>query len=346
MARQAADRIRTDFPRFSPAPVTVVLPSADRRNDVARYARAISSVPGVVRVDTWTGSYAAGGRLAPASSVGFRAGGGSWLDVGIRADPSSEAARRVVTAIRGLPAPGPSLVGGDSALLVDTLATLGARLPAAVLVMLASLFLVLFLYTGSLVVPVKAAVAAALSLTASLGALVWVFQQGHLQALVGHFTVTGRLEVTMPVVMFCIAFGVSMDYEMFLLARIKEEYDLTGDTAGAVARGLQRNGRVITAAALTVATILGVLATSGLVFLKMLGVGLALSLIIDATVVRCVLVPAFMRLAGDLNWWAPPSLQRLRVRLAGPEEPVQRIPALRSSRRTRCVSSPARSRAR
>jgi RND superfamily putative drug exporter len=145
--------------------------------------------------------------------------------------------------------------------------------------------------------------------------MVWIFQDGHLSGLLG-FTATGQLDVTMPILMFCVAFGLSMDYEVFLLSRIKEEYDATGDNAHAVATGLARTGGLITAAALLLAISFAAFGVSGMSFLKLMGIGLALAVLVDATVIRGLLVPAFMRLAGTANWWAPAPLRRLHDRWA------------------------------
>ena len=168
--------------------------------------------------------------------------------------------------------------------------------------------------TGSVLVPVKAIVLNVLSLGATFGAMVWIFQDGHLPGLLG-FTATGTLDTTTPILMFCIAFGLSMDYEVFLLSRIKEAHDLTGDTNLAVVTGLQRTGRIMTAAAAVLAVTFIAFSTSGVTFIKLMGVGLTLAILLDATIVRALLVPAFMRLAGDANWWAPAPLRRLHQRI-------------------------------
>jgi RND superfamily putative drug exporter len=171
------------------------------------------------------------------------------------------------------------------------------------------------MFTGSVVVPVKAVALNLLSLSAAFGAMVFVFQQGHLTWLVGDPLVTGTLEVTIPVLMFCVAFGLSMDYEVFLLSRVKEEFDATGNNTEAVLAGLQRTGGIITSAAVLIAIVLVAVASSELQFLKLLGVGLTLAVLMDATLVRGVLAPALMHLAGRANWWAPPPLRRLHARI-------------------------------
>src|SRR5262249_22218245 len=152
------------------------------------------------------------------------------------------------------------------------------------------------------------------SLTATFGAMVWIFQDGHLQGLLD-FTPTGTIAVVMPILMFCIAFGLSMDYEVFLLSRVKEEHDHGADTSTAVARGLEHTGRLVTAASILIAVVLLALATSGVSFIKMFGVGLALAVLVDAFIIRSTLVPAFMTLAGGANWWAPRWLRRIHDRI-------------------------------
>jgi RND superfamily putative drug exporter len=184
------------------------------------------------------------------------------------------------------------------------------------------MLLVLWLFTGSIVIPLKALVLNLLSLSATFGAMVWVFQEGHLPWLVGHPIVTGTLDTTTPILMFCVAFGLSMDYEVFLLSRIKETYDATRDNTQAVAVGLERTGRLVTAAAALIAVVWIAFISSGVTFIKMLGLGMALAVIVDATLVRGILVPAFMRLAGDWNWWSPRPLRRLYARVGLREAPA------------------------
>lgn len=316
-AQVAANVLRDQFRQAQTSPDVVVLPDLDpgtRGDALAAYARRLSLVPHTVRVDGAAGGFAAGRQVAPAAA-GHTAprGGGTWLSVLSDTDPSSAAGERHARAVRAVPAPGPgrALVGGAAANQVDTKDVLAARLPWAGGVIAASMLVLLFLFSGSVVIPVKQLVLNVLSLTASFGAMVYVFQDGHLKWLVGDFVSTGRLEVTVPILMFCVAFGLSMDYSVFLLSRIREEYLATGDTTRAVAFGLERTGRLITAAALVVATVLGALATSQLSILKLLGAGLALAVVVDATLVRGLLVPALMRLLGGRNWWAPGPLRRL-----------------------------------
>ena len=166
---------------------------------------------------------------------------------------------------------------------------------------------------GSVLVPVKALVLNVLSLSATFGALVWIFQEGNLSGPL-NFTATGTLDSTLPVLLFCVAFGLSMDYEVFLLSRIKEEYDLTGDNTRSVSMGLQRTGRIVTAAAAVLSVVLIAFATSSVTILKVFGIGMTLAVLLDATLVRGILVPAFMRLAGNANWWAPRWMRRIYER--------------------------------
>ncbi len=175
-------------------------------------------------------------------------------------------------------------------------------------------FVILFLMTGSVIAPLKATVLNVLSLSVMFGALVWLFQDGNLSDLIG-FTPQGSFELSIPILMFCVAYGLSMDYEVFMLSRIKEEYDRTGDNAGSIAVGLQRSAPLVTAAALVLAFSFAVYATGQVVLLQMLGIGMALAVIVDATVIRGVLLPSLMRLTGRWNWWAPAPLRRLHDRI-------------------------------
>jgi putative drug exporter of the RND superfamily len=317
--RQVQDQIDRDFPHTSTSPVIVLAPSlgAPRAHLLAidAYARTLSRLPTVTQVDALTGSYNGGRQVVgPAKpNAQYAAARSTWWSVVTSAPAISPRAESLVASIRSLPAPVPVLVGGPSAQLTDEKSALASRLPlAAALIVLVTL-VVLFLFTGSVVVPVKAVIMNLLSLTATFGAMVWIFQEGHGAGVLG-FTPTGTIDTTSPIIMFCIAFGLSMDYEVFLLSRIKEEYDLSGDNERSVALGLERTGRIITAAAVLVAVVFLAFATSRITFIKLFGVGLAVAVLMDATLVRGVLVPSFMRLMGDLNWWAPAPLRRFYQR--------------------------------
>jgi RND superfamily putative drug exporter len=210
-----------------------------------------------------------------------------------------------------------ALVGGQAAWIVDVRHALHVHTPAMIAFIALAMTVVLFLVFGSLVLPLKAIAMNLLSLTASFGAIVWVFQDGRLTSLFA-FEPLGTTEASVPVLMFAIVFGLSMDYEVLLLSRIREEYLATGDNSRAVARGLARTGRLITSAALLLVVVVLCFATSRLVLIKTLAVGIAVAVFLDATVVRSLLVPATMRLLGDWNWWAPNTLARLWERVGGP----------------------------
>jgi MMPL family len=212
-------------------------------------------------------------------------------------------------------------------------ASLGATLPWMALLTGVSTFVLLFLAFGSVVLPVKAIVMNVLSLSATFGVVVWIFQWGHLSGLL-QFTPTGSIDPTMPILMLAVIFGLSMDYEVFLLSRIRERYDQTGDNTAAVASGLQRTGGLITSLALLLIVVVGAFSASGITFIKLMGVGMIVALLVDATVIRVLLVPATMRLLGRANWWAPRPLRRLyagtgsrkRLRPNGPGFPSNHPP--------------------
>ncbi len=202
-------------------------------------------------------------------------------------------------------------------------------MPYAIALIALATFIVLFLFTGSVVLPIKALVLNTLSLSATFGAMVWVFQEGHFGSIFNDLTTTGTLVPTMPPLMFCLAFGLSMDYEVFLLSRIREAWLESGQTPAdnthAVALGLGRTGRIVTAAALLMAIVFAGMAGSTVSFMMLFGTGLTLAVLMDATVVRGILVPAFMRLAGRWNWWAPRPLARLHQRIGLAEAPAGAI---------------------
>ena len=310
--RQAGDIMRTEFSGRESGTLTVALPDSEQ---VADYAATLSTLDSVARVDSTAGVYVDGEQVVAASeaTARFAAGGGSWLSVIPTVDPFSPEGEQLVRDVRETDAPGTTYVGGLAASGLDTKASLADRLPWALGIIGLSTFILLFLFTGSVVVPIKALVLNLLSLSATFGAMVWVFQEGNLSGILD-FTPTGHLEMGVAILMFCIAFGLSMDYEIFLLSRIKEEYDRTGDNALAVERGLQRTGGIITAAALLLAIVFIAFATSGVSTIKLMGLGVALAILMDATLVRTLLVPAFMKLAGDWNWWAPTPFRRLHDR--------------------------------
>jgi RND superfamily putative drug exporter len=308
-ARQVAEALATEFDGNQSEQFAVVLPGTDAEGAdaeaVATFTDQVEAVDGVA--DVTIGS----------------ADAGSWLTVVPSVALVSSEGEDLVDGIRDIEAPFEFGVEGDAAELVDTKAAIYDRLPLALAIIGITTFVLLFAVFGSLLVPLKAIVLNLLSLTATFGAMVWIFQEGHLSSVLD-FTATGQLDVAVPILMFCIAFGLSMDYEVFLLSRIKEEHDRTGDNTQAVAAGLASTGRLITAAALVLAITFAAFVTSGMSFMKLMGLGLALAIIIDATIVRALLVPAVMRLAGEANWWAPGPLRRLQrrwgIREAAPQE--------------------------
>ncbi|WP_280496390.1 MMPL family transporter [Nocardia asiatica] len=314
-SRQVGDALRTEFPQADPVAGTTIVLDGYRGDDAALggYAAELSKVDGVPAVLSGAGVYAGGARVA-AAPPGMSNDTGTYLNVATKLDPFSPAGERQLEEIRAIPAPGEALYGGAAAANADSLDALAARLPLAAALIALTTFIVLFLFTGSVVLPIKALLLNTLSLAAAFGAMVWVFQEGHLSGLLG-FTPVGYLVPTMPILMFCLAFGLSMDYEVFLLSRVREEWLATHDNTRAVAVGLARTGRIFTAAALLMAIVLGALVTSKVAFMQLLGLGLTLTVLADATIIRGLLAPALMRLLGRANWWAPAPLARLHAKI-------------------------------
>ncbi len=320
--RQVDETVRRDLGDSELGAVTVVasrtsvVGNADARAAIVdRYAVGLSKLTGVARVDAATGMYFHGQKVPgpPGYTDRFSTpdGSGTWLSVVPTVEPFSVAGQHLALAVRRVRAPFPVLVGGLSAQLVDSTASLTSRLPLALGLIALVTFLLLFALFDSILVPLKALVLNVLSLSATFGPMVWIFQDGHLAKLLG-VTATGTLLAPVPILFFCVAFGLSMDYEVFLLSRIKEEHDLGAANCDAVARGLGRTGRIVTAAAVLMSVVFLALVTSQISFIKLFGVGLTLAVLMDAFLIRGILVPALMRLAGEANWWAPAPLQRLR----------------------------------
>jgi RND superfamily putative drug exporter len=286
-------------------PVVVLADAGADRAGLAAFAERVAALDGVAAV----------GQPRPLS------GGAHVLEVLAEGGGTDAAASRLVGAIRSLPAPFGVQVTGDAASLADYRAVLAERLPLAAALVALATFTLLFAFTGSVVVPVKAIVMNVLSLGASFGALVWVFQDGHLAGLLGAEGV-GAIDPTVPVLTFAIVFGLSMDYEVFLLSRIKEAWDETGDNDLAVALGLRRSGRIVTSAALLLVVVFAGFMAAGMLTIKQVGLGTVLAVVLDATVVRMLLVPATMKLMGRWNWWAPAPLGRLHRRVGLEERPA------------------------
>ncbi|MDT0307365.1 MMPL family transporter [Streptomyces sp. DSM 44917] len=329
----AQEIIREGFESSATATVEVVARSADPSREadataLADYAGRLSVLPGVSYVDTPVGTWEDGELLVsptPAHAMRTTAGMShvsvvpeSGIEVG-----TPEAAV-ILSGARDLAgqerfAGFDALVGGSEAELQDSKDAISSRLGWAALIIVGASLLLMFLLTGSVLLPVMSVVLNALSLTAMFGVVVWVFQDGNLSGFLG-FTATGTIEVTLPVLMFCVAFGLSMDYGVFLLSRITEEHRRGADRREAIVAGVQRTGGVITAAALILSVVLVAIGTSRITNTKMLGLGVALAVIVDSTVVRGLLVPAVMRLGGAATWWAPGPLRRFQERFGLREE--------------------------
>ncbi len=320
--RVVQEALNRDFPGNVTAPVESVAEftgpvagSPRRAAALAAYTARLRAVPGVTGAEV----------------TGLR-GDVARVDMRYAPDPLSAQARAIVSRVRAVPPPAGArvYVGGQTAQLADALSSLARTLPWMALVMAGVTFILLFLAFGSVVLPVKAIVMNLLSLSATFGAVVWIFQYGHLSGLL-QFTPAGTIDPTMPILMLAILFGLSMDYEVFLLSRIRERYDQTGDNVTAVASGLQRTGGVITSAALLLVVVIGAFSASGITFIKLMGVGMIIALVVDATIVRVLLVPATMRLLGRANWWAPGPLRRVYARYGIAErdepEPARSPPA-------------------
>ncbi|MGW4743880.1 MMPL family transporter [Streptomyces sp. NPDC004290] len=296
-SRVVQDQLRDGFPGSPGGGLTVLAEGEATPAQYAGYRERLAALDGVARAE---GPVTAGR-------------GSAYFTVVPEGETVGADAQRVVGELRAAEAPFKTTVTGPAAVLVDSKDAIADRLPwAAGIIVLVTLLLV-FLLTGSVVVPLQAVLLNALSLTAMFGAVVWVFQEGHLSGLLG-FTSTGDIETTLPVLMFCVAFGLSMDYGVFLLSRIKEEYDATGDHEHSVRFGLRHTGGLITAAAVILAVVMVAIGTSRVTNTKMLGLGVALAVLMDAMVVRSLLVPSVMKLTGRLTWWAPGPLRRFHDR--------------------------------
>ena len=297
-ARVVDDALTREFPPNRTDPVIVAVQAGPRdQAAVERYARRLGQLRGVV----------APPRVQSARDL-YR------IDLAGRGRPLGEPAKELVRRVRAVDAPFPVRVGGQTAAFLDQQEALGASLPIALAILAVTTLVILFVMTGSVVLPLKALLMNALTLSAAFGLLVLIFQEGHLEGLLG-FTSQSALESSQPVLLFAVAFGLSTDYGVFLLTRIKEAHDRGAPNEEAVALGLERTGRIVTFAALLFVIAIGAFATSQIIFIKQLGVGTALAVLIDATIVRALLVPSLMRLLGDRNWWAPRPLARLHRRI-------------------------------
>ncbi|BBZ80069.1 membrane protein [Mycolicibacterium anyangense] len=318
-AHVVGDQLRTRFAADLATNLTVVMPGGANADQIDRYAADLSTVPEVSAVSGPGGTFVAGRAAGPPSAPAAIANGSAFLTVSSRAPLYSQASDTQLDRLHAVPTPDGRAVlfGGTAQVNRDTAAAIAARLGWVLGIIAGITVVLLFLMTGSVVVPLKALLLNVLSLTAAFGALVWIFQDGNLAAL--GTTATGTLAISIPVLLFCIAFGLSMDYEVFLVSRIREYWLASGrdhaDNDTSLALGLAGTARVITAAALIMAITFAALSGAQVSFLRMLGVGLTLAILADATLVRTLLVPAFMHLMGRLNWWAPTPLVRLHNRI-------------------------------
>jgi RND superfamily putative drug exporter len=275
----------------------IVLDSAGKENDVSSYIEEVKKVSGIVTV-------------AEPQTIGS--------DIRITAYesmlPRSPEAQKLIHDLRELPAPAGTLIGGVAADYTDTQDGIAETLPLALGWIAISVLILLFVFTGSIILPIKAVLLNVMSLAATMGVMTWIFVGGNLQWLVGSFTVTGSLDTSIVILIFVVVFGLSMDYELFLLSRIREEHLLGKSNIESVATGLQRSARIITAAAVLLAVVFAAFVTSGVTSIKMMGFGVAFAVILDATLIRALLVPALMRLLGERNWWAPKAMQRFTLK--------------------------------
>ncbi|CAB4582768.1 MAG: MMPL family transporter [Actinobacteria bacterium] len=285
------------FPGQEGNPIQIIIPQSSADSpEVISYREALKALPGIERVD-------------PIEAIGTTLRFSAIHTMSSRT-PKAE---QLINDIRALPAPSGTLVGGVAADYADSQAGIARTLPWALLWIAIGVLILLFAFTGSIILPIKAVILNFLSLAATMGAMSWVFVEGHMQWLTGSFTVTRTIDTSMVILIAVVAFGLSMDYELFLLSRIKEEHDSGKSNIDSVATGLQRSARIITAAAALLAVVFATFLTSGVTSIKTLGFGVAVAILIDATVVRAFLVPALMRLFGERNWWAPEWMKRFTI---------------------------------
>jgi len=321
-SHQVGNQLRHDFVHNSDAAVTVVVPDTTgvTASDIGRYAADLSRVPDVSAVSAPTGTFVDGNWIGPVSSPAGLDADSAFLTVDSSAPLFSDQSEAQLDRLHAVPGPAGKHVymTGAAQTNRDSVDAITSRLPLVLGLIGVIMFILLFLLTGSIVMPLKALVLNILSLTAAFGAMVWIFQDGHLGAL--GTTPTGTLVANIPVLLFCIAFGLSMDYEVFLVSRIREFWLTSGRTRAdndeSVARGIAYTGRIITAAALIMSISFAALMASEVAVMKLFGLGLTLAVLVDATLVRMVLVPAFMHVMGQWNWWAPRWMVAVHRRLS------------------------------
>ena len=328
-SRQVYDALTNNFSGASSEPIVSLVTFPDDALTQANvtalrtYVQTVRTLPGVTLVDSITSVIPSTTPLAamPATALDqvrgvYVSGDTALVTIFQSYTPQSSDARNLVASIRAIAPPhgGTVLVGGVSAQLVDSLVSLKAHIGYALLIVFLASFVLMFFLIGSIVIPIKAIILNILSLSATFGVLTWIFQGHHLAASLG-LNALGALDATSPVLVFSIAFGLAMDYEFFLLSRIKEEHDRTGETSHAVAFGVQKTAGIITSAALLLISVTSFFALSKFSLLEQIGIGLSLAVLIDATIVRLLLVPVTMHLLGSLNWWLPKPLRKLYERV-------------------------------
>jgi len=289
--------IAEQFPGEEGNPIEIIFPNGSSQTaEISAFTKQLSSVAGIARV----GEPQVVGNTVRVEAVQLM-------------KPRTPASEALIEEIRALPSPDGMLVGGVAADYADTQGAIADTLPIVFGWVVLIVLLLLFAFTGSLILPIKAVLLNFLSLAATIGVLWWVFGEGNLQSVVGDFIVTGIIDTNMMVLVAIVAFGLSMDYEVFLLSRIKEEHDAGRSNTESVAIGLQKSARIITAAAFILAIVFAAFVTSGVTAIKLLGFGVAFAILLDATLIRALLVPALMRLFGERNWWAPKALKRFQI---------------------------------
>ena len=296
-AYQASQFIANEFPGQESNPIEIVFrDGAQQSEQIATYMAALKQIPGVVRV----GEIQIVGNAARLVAIHSM-------------KPRTPEGEELIHKIRELPAPEGTLVGGIAADYADTQGAISSTMPKVLGWIMITVLLLLFAFTGSLLLPIKAVILNFTSLAATMGVLTWIFIDGNFKELLGDFIVNGTLDTNTMVLVSIVAFGLSMDYEVFLLSRIKEEHDAGKSNIDAVALGLQKSARIITAAAFILAVVFAAFVLSGVTSIKMMGFGVAFAILLDATLIRAFLVPALMRLFGDWNWWAPRALKRFQI---------------------------------
>ena len=296
-AAAASKIISERFPGQEGNPIEIVVPNgAQITSQIDKFTSEVAKVDGIVRIGQLQ-TYGNDVRVTAIHEMG----------------PRTPDAERLINEIRDLPSPVGTLIGGVAADYADTQNGIARTMPWALLWIVIGVLVLLFVFTGSIILPIKAVILNILSLAATLGAITWIFVDGNLQWLVGEFTVTNAVDTGSIILVAVVAFGLSMDYELFLLSRIKEEHDAGKSNVESVAIGLQRSARIITAAAGLLAIVFASFVLSGVTSIKMLGFGVAFAIILDATLVRALLVPALMRLFGERNWWAPEAMKKFTI---------------------------------